>query len=169
MQASLETTDRDALRTIAAALANLIGVEMTPEGTYSAAAIGRSELHWGIRRVFELVAAKRPTILVFEDLHWAEETLLELVSLLVEGAPGVPFLVLGSARPELKESAPLILSGRNLVLELDALGEDASVLLAEEVARKAGLTGAALEQVLHQAGGNPLFIEETVRMLAERG
>jgi predicted ATPase/class 3 adenylate cyclase len=167
---SLETTDRDELRTIAAAVANLIGVETTPEGTYSAAAIGRFELHWGIRRLFELVAAKRPTILVFEDLHWAEETLLELVALLVEGAPGVPFLVLGSARPELKESAPLILSGaRNLVLELDALGEDASVLLAEEVARKAGLTGAALEQVLHQAGGNPLFIEETVRMLAERG
>jgi tetratricopeptide (TPR) repeat protein len=54
------------------------------------------------------------------------------------------------------------------VIELDALEEAESARLAEEVARNAGLTDAVLEQALHQAGGNPLFIEETVRMLAER-
>jgi class 3 adenylate cyclase/tetratricopeptide (TPR) repeat protein len=166
---ALETPDRTELRTTAAALSNLIGVETTPEGTYSAAAISQTELHWGIRRLFELIASRRPAILVFEDLHWAEETLLELVVFLLEGAPGAPILLVGSARPELKEAAPLLLSrSRILVIELDALEEAESARLAEEVARNAGLTDAVLEQALHQAGGNPLFIEETVRMLAER-
>jgi len=167
---SLETDDRDELRTIAAAISNLLGVETTPEGTYSAAAITQSELHWGVRRLFELLAARRPTIVLFEDLHWAEETLLDLVSFLVDGLVEAPLLVLASARPELKETSPLFASSsRHLVLELDALGEDTSAALAEEVARAAGLSGAVLENVLHQAGGNPLFIEETVRMFAERG
>ena len=166
---ALETPDRTELRTTAAAVSNLIGVETTPEGTYSAAAISQTELHWGIRRLFELIASRRPAILVFEDLHWAEETLLELVVFLLEGAPGAPILLVGSARPELKEAAPLLLSrSRILVIELDALEEAESARLAEEVARNAGLTDAVLEQALHQAGGNPLFIEETVRMLAER-
>ena len=166
---ALETPDRTELRTTAAAVSNLIGVETTPEGTYSAAAISQTELHWGIRRLFELIASRRPAILVFEDLHWAEETLLELVGFLLEGAPGAPILLVGSARPELKEAAPLLLSrSRILVIELDALEEAESARLAEEVARNAGLTDAVLEQALHQAGGNPLFIEETVRMLAER-
>jgi class 3 adenylate cyclase/tetratricopeptide (TPR) repeat protein len=167
---SLETEARDELRTIAAAIANLIGVATTPEGTYSAAAITQSELHWGIRRLFELLAAKRPTILLFEDLHWAEATLLEFIGFLVDDTATSPLLVVASARPEFKEAAPLLISdSRHLIVELDSLGETASASLAEEVARAAGLSGAALEGVLRQAGGNPLFIEETVRMLAERG
>jgi class 3 adenylate cyclase len=69
---SLETPDLDELRTIAAGISNLLGVETTPQGTYSAAAISQSELHWGIRRLFELLAASKPTIVLLEDLHWAE-------------------------------------------------------------------------------------------------
>ncbi|HEX6491427.1 MAG TPA: adenylate/guanylate cyclase domain-containing protein [Gaiellaceae bacterium] len=165
---ALETDDLDELRTIAAAIANLIGVETTPEGTYSAQAITQAELHWGIHRLFELLAARRATIFYFEDLHWAEATLLELLGFLVDGSAAAPILVLASARPELKEAAPLLLSDRrHLYIELDALGEGASAALAEEVAKASGLTGAALDKVLRQAGGNPLFIEETVRMLAE--
>jgi class 3 adenylate cyclase/predicted ATPase len=166
---SLETEDQDELRTIAAAVANLIGVETTPEGTYSATAITQAELHWGVRRLLELLAVKRPTIAFIEDLHWADETLHEFLCFLVEGAVQAPLIVLGTARPELKETAPLLLlaDGKNLTVELDALGDEASALFAEEVARAAGLSGTALENVLTQAGGNPLFIEETVRMLAE--
>src|SRR5437764_4602026 len=87
---SLPTENRDDLRTIAAALANLLGEATTPAGTYSAAAITQAELHWGIRRLFELLAERRPTVIVIEDLHWAEPTLLDLLALLLEGDLAVP-------------------------------------------------------------------------------
>src|ERR671931_1284226 len=68
---SLPTADAEALRTIASALSNLIGIPTTPRGTYTASEISQGELHWGIRRTMQLLAAERPTTLVFEDLHWA--------------------------------------------------------------------------------------------------
>src|SRR5207244_2538288 len=77
---SLPCVDVDQLRTIAAALANLVGARRTPRGTYAAMEISQSELHWGIRRFFELLADERPLLLVLEDLHWAEPTLVELVA-----------------------------------------------------------------------------------------
>src|SRR4029077_15088816 len=83
----LPSDDLDQLRTMASALANLIGIPRTPRGTYSAEEISQAELHWGIRRVLELRAAKRPLVLVFEDLHWAEETLFDLIDFL-RGAAG---------------------------------------------------------------------------------
>src|SRR5882672_4715966 len=69
---SLPISDLDELRTMAAAAANLLGVATTPLATYSAEEIGQSELHWGIRRLLQLLAANHPLLLVFEDLHWAE-------------------------------------------------------------------------------------------------
>ena len=168
---SLGTTDRDELRTIAAAVANLLGAETTPQGTYSTTEITQAELHWGIRRLLELLAARRPTVVVLEDLHWAEPTLLELIGFVGESRAEAPLLVLGSARPEAKEAeASLFRSdGNRRALELDALTSDASASLVASVAGRAGLSPEAVEAVLSQAGGNPLFIEETVRMLAEGG
>ncbi|MGB2952490.1 MAG: adenylate/guanylate cyclase domain-containing protein, partial [Gaiellaceae bacterium] len=168
---SLGTTDQDELRTIAAAVANLIGAETTPQGTYSTAEITQAELHWGLRRLLELLAARRPMVVVLEDLHWAEPTLLELVGLVAESAAEAPLLVLGSARPEAKETRSLLFrsDGNRRALELDALTDEASSSLVSAVAGQAGLSTEVVEAVLRQAGGNPLFIEETVRMLAEGG
>ena len=168
---SLPTENRDDLRTIAAALANLLGEATTPAGTYSAAAITQAELHWGIRRLFELLAERRPTVIVIEDLHWAEPTLLDLLALLLEGDSTVPLLVLGTARPEATETgSPLFTtSDRRLVLELEALGDDASAELVGELARSMGVHPDVVERVLEKGGGNPLFLEETIRMLAEAG
>src|SRR5205807_4457652 len=75
------------------------------------------------------------------------------------------------ARPEAKDVHPLLFTPaeRRVALELEALGESDSAELLEELAAAEGLTGAALETVLRNAGGNPLFLEETVRMLAESG
>ena len=77
---TLPTDDLDELRTIASALSNLIGIPTTPRGTYVTSEISQAELHWGIRRTLQLLAAERPTAVVVEDLHWAEPTLLELIS-----------------------------------------------------------------------------------------
>ncbi len=167
----LATTDVDELRTMAAALANLIGEPRTPRGTYSAADISQAELHWGIRRVLELLARERPLLLVFEDLHWAEPTLLDLVRFVAEGDGESPILVLGSARPEVLETGHPVVRGNGYrhVVELDALGEEESRTLLGELMRGLELPERLVETVLRNAGGNPLFLEETVRMLADEG
>jgi class 3 adenylate cyclase/predicted ATPase len=168
---SLPTDRRDDLRTIAAALANLIGAETTPEGTYSAETITQSELHWGIRRLFELLAERRPLVVFVEDLHWAEPTLLELLAFIGESDASAPLLVLGSARPEAKETgSPLFVGDRDrIAVELEPLAPDASLELARGLARAAGIDDAVIERVLEKSGGNPLFLEETVRMLEHAG
>ncbi|MDQ2910215.1 MAG: AAA family ATPase [Actinomycetota bacterium] len=169
--AGLGTSDRDQLRTMAAALANLIGVATTPEGTYSAAEIGQAELHWGIRRVLELLSARRPLVLVLEDLHWAEPTLLDLIEFLGESGAEAPFLLLCSARPEAREARPTLFvsdSSRRTV-ELEALSADESEALLAGLLREEGLPPGAAARLLENAGGNPLFLEETARMLSDAG
>jgi class 3 adenylate cyclase/tetratricopeptide (TPR) repeat protein len=167
---SLETDDLDQLRTMASALANLIGIPRTPRGTYSAEEISQAELHWGLRRVVELRASVRPLVLVFEDLHWAEPTLLDLIDFL--GDCAAPILVLGSARRELEKLRPAYCSdGKNrLAIALSALGEaDSESLHAELLGEHELPSGSHAELLLRNAAGNPLFLEETVRMLAESG
>jgi class 3 adenylate cyclase/tetratricopeptide (TPR) repeat protein len=166
----LPTTDPDQLRTIATALANLSGVATTPQGTYSADQLSQAELHWGLRRLFELLAAAGPTVLLVEDLHWAEPTLLELLRFVGQTTASVPLLILGSARPEAKElDAVVFTSNANrLAVELDALDAEESEALIIELLPEA-LSEAVRETVLRNAGGNPLFLEETLRMLSEQG
>jgi class 3 adenylate cyclase/tetratricopeptide (TPR) repeat protein len=166
---TLGTSNLDELRTIAAAVSNLAGVATTPLGTYSAAEISQSELHWGIRRLLELRSERRPTVVVLEDLHWAEPTLLELVAFIGESRTDAPLIVLGTARPEATETpTPIFTSnGNRRVLELDALsGEDSAALIGDLVPEGLELP---LERLLEASGGNPLFLEETVQMLAEAG
>jgi class 3 adenylate cyclase/tetratricopeptide (TPR) repeat protein len=167
---SLPTENEDELRTMAAALANLIGIPTTPRGTYSAEAISQAELHWSIRRLLPLLAQERPLLLVFEDLHWAEPTLLELLrSLPHPDAEGGPFLVVGTARPELAESEPefvLTIDGRESH-SLEPLGEDEIEQLLSELLADTPVDSTHIQRLVRNAGGNPLFLEETVRMVAE--
>jgi class 3 adenylate cyclase/tetratricopeptide (TPR) repeat protein len=166
---SLPTGRQDELRTVAAALANLVGAPRTPAGTYTSADISQAELHWGIRRLLELLATRQQLVIVFEDLHWAEETLLELLRFIVDGSVPAPLLIIGTARPELAERAPAILvegEHRHVVELLPLTGNESEALLAELTVEQA-LPTETLEALMHNAEGNPLFLEETVRMLAE--
>jgi class 3 adenylate cyclase/tetratricopeptide (TPR) repeat protein len=161
----LPTSDQDELRTMAAALAALIGAPTTPRGTYTAEEISQAELHWGLRRLFELLAASAPLVLLFEDLHWAEPTLLELIHFIAEDTVGVPIFLLGSARPEFRE---VELGAAWRTIELGTL----SVAESEELVEKLGaadLPPERLAAMLEHAGGNPLFLEELVAMLSETG
>jgi class 3 adenylate cyclase/tetratricopeptide (TPR) repeat protein len=164
----LPTVDPDELRTIVTALATLIGAPTTPQGTYEATAITQGELHWGVRRLFELVAAREPLVLVFEDLHWAEPTLLELLDRVTEDA-GRPILLLGSARPEVMDSwAAAAADGHRRVIRLQVLTpEESESLVATLLPEHA--PAEPLRQALRSAAGNPLFLEETVRMFADAG
>jgi len=165
----LPTDDADEVRTMAAALANLIGVPTTPRGTYSAGEISQAELHWGIRRTLQLLAAKGPLVLVFEDLHWAELTLLDFLVSLEDVHGDAAYLVLGSARPELADDSPAILAPTSTrsVIELEALSERESEALAADLLGGEGLDDGPAAALLHNAAGNPLFLEETARLLHE--
>jgi class 3 adenylate cyclase/tetratricopeptide (TPR) repeat protein len=167
---SLPTENEDELRTIAAALANLVGAPTTPRGTYSAETISQAELHWAIHRILPLLARERPMLLVFEDLHWAEPTLLELLrSLPHPDAEGGQFLVVGTARPELAEAQPeyvLTVDGRQS-LSLEPLAEDEIEQLLTELLADTPIDSTHVQRLVRNAGGNPLFLEETVRMVTE--
>jgi class 3 adenylate cyclase/tetratricopeptide (TPR) repeat protein len=162
----LPTQDADELRTMAASLANLISAPTTPRGTYTADEISQAELHWGFRRMVELLAVSGPLALLFEDLHWAEPTLIELIHFIGASDVAAPILLLGSSRPEFRERTSITSSWS--VIELDTLSAEESEKL---VARIGGvdLGGERHAALLEHAGGNPLFLEELVAMLGEAG
>jgi class 3 adenylate cyclase/tetratricopeptide (TPR) repeat protein len=167
----LRTDDLDELRTVAAALSNLIGIPMTPRGTYVTSEISQSELHWGIRRALQLLAAEQPIAIIIEDLHWAEQTLLELVAYIAADDADAPIALVCSARPDLREMAPGFAGteGRRRTVELDTLGADHSTALLTDLLGDAELVATPFAAALiANAGGNPLFLEETVRMLRDR-
>jgi class 3 adenylate cyclase/tetratricopeptide (TPR) repeat protein len=168
----LATEDVDELRTIAAALSNLIGIATTPRGTYASSEISQAELHWGIRRTLQLLATERPTAVVIEDLHWAEPTLLELIAYVAGEDTEAPVVLVCSARPDLEEVSPGFLGseGRRRTVELQTLGADqAAALLADLTGDPALAATPFASALIENAGGNPLFLEETVRMLRDEG
>jgi class 3 adenylate cyclase/tetratricopeptide (TPR) repeat protein len=166
----LPTDDADELRTIASALSNLIGIPTTPRGTHTTR-ISQGELHWGIRRAMRLLAAERPIALIFEDLHWAEPTLLELIAYIAEDADS-PLALVCSARPDLAEVSPgfLTTAGRRRTITLDTLEREQALALLTDLLGDATLARTPFASALiDNAGGNPLFLEETVRTLRDRG
>ena len=169
---TLPTEDLDQLRTIAAALSNLIGIPTTPRGTYVTSEISQAELHWGIRRALQLLASKKPTAIVVEDLHWAEPTLLELISYVLADGDEAPLALICTARPELHDEAPGFLGteGRRRTIDLQTLGSEAATALLTDLTGDAAFAETPFaETLIANAGGNPLFLEETVQMLRDEG
>ena len=132
---------------------------------------GRGEIFAAWRRFFEAMAEQRPTVLVFEDLHWADDGLLDFIDSLVDRATGVPLLVLCSARPELLVRRPGWGGGKPnaATLSLSALDDDETAALIAGRLGEAVLPSEVQETLLRRADGNPLFAEEYVRMLRDHG
>jgi class 3 adenylate cyclase/tetratricopeptide (TPR) repeat protein len=166
---SLSSANIEEVRSMATALANLLAVPMTPRGTYEATSIAKGELHWAIGRVLEALAAEGPTIIVFEDLHWAEPTLLELVASLGRSAAEVPLLVLATARPEVVEWGILPPGDGHLTLRLEGLDDEESQAILADLLGSGATAIVRGEVLLRNAQGNPLFLEEIVRMLVSAG
>jgi class 3 adenylate cyclase/tetratricopeptide (TPR) repeat protein len=124
------------------------------------------EAFWAVRKLLEAVARSRPLVLVLEDLHWAEPTLLDLVEYLVGWSRGAPMLVLALARPDLLDLRPAWPGERLLIEPLD--GDDVRVLLGNLLGA-AELDAQIALRIESAAEGNPLFVEELVRMLVEDG
>ncbi len=126
------------------------------------------EIAWGFRKLLEHEAQERPLVCVFDDLHWAEETLLDLVEHVADFSRDAPILLLCMARPELLERRQSWGGGKwnatTVLLEpLDAA--DTDVLLAELGEVQPELH----ERIVRVAEGNPLFLEEVFALVRDSG
>ena len=130
----------------------------------------REEAFTAWRRFFEGVAAERPLTLVFEDLHWADENLLDFVDHLVDWASSVPLLVVCTARPEFLERRSGWGGGKTnaLTISLSPLSDEETARLIGGLLEQAVMPAETQATLLARAGGNPLYAEQYVRMLQER-
>ncbi len=122
------------------------------------------ELFPATRRLFEILAAERPLVAVFEDVHWAEPTLLDLIEYLYQRARG-PVFLLCLARPDLLEMRPAWRDGALILEPLEA--DDVEQLIADRA--DALPPEATLGQIVEGAQGNPLFAEQLLAAYEEPG
>ena len=147
---------------VAEHVGSLIGLET------EASAAGREELFYSARRLIEGLARRQPTLLVFEDVHWADAGTLDLLEALASRLKDVPLVIFALARPELLERKPSWGGGLPgyTALPLDPLGQQQAQELAERLLADTGFEPAA---IVGTAEGNPLFIEELAASVLERG
>jgi class 3 adenylate cyclase/tetratricopeptide (TPR) repeat protein len=123
------------------------------------------------RRFLEALAEQGPAVLVVEDLHWADDVLLDFLDHLVDWADQVPLLIVATARPELLARRPGWGGGKpnSAIVSLAPLSEADTARLVGGLLGQALLPTETQAALLGRAGGNPLYAEEYVRMLADRG
>jgi class 3 adenylate cyclase/tetratricopeptide (TPR) repeat protein len=150
------------------AVADLLAVAL---GVLGAAEDGRTagELTWAVTLWAEQLAQAQPLVLVFEDVHWAEDPLLDVVEHLARALRDSPVLIVCCARPDLLERRPSWGGGnpRAISLELGPLTPDQSRELVDALLAHADVPPAQRALALEKAEGNPLFLEETARVLAD--
>ncbi|HZC29815.1 MAG TPA: adenylate/guanylate cyclase domain-containing protein, partial [Gaiellaceae bacterium] len=130
----------------------------------------REEAFAAWRRFFEALAEEHALVLVFEDIQWADDGLLDFVEHLADWVRGVPMLILCTARLELLERRPTWGGGKlnAATIALAPLSDDDTARLIASLAARPLLEAQTQAALLDRAGGNPLYAEQYVRMLAER-
>ncbi len=143
-------------------LAQLLGLEQQ-------ASHEREDVFAAWRLYFERLSEQRPAVLVFEDMQWADVSLLDFVDYLLEWSRNYPIFVLALARPDLIERHPGYGAGRRnaTTLALEPLTDSAMDALLSGLVP--GLPSDLRGQILTRAEGVPLYAVETVRMLLDRG
>jgi DNA-binding SARP family transcriptional activator/tetratricopeptide (TPR) repeat protein len=124
------------------------------------------DTQWAVRRLLQALAAKKPLLVVLEDVHWAEPTFLDLVEYVVGWSEDTPLVLLSVTRPELLDARPAWGSG---AIALRPLTREEAVALVHELPEAEGVGEEALTQVLDAAEGNPLFLEQLAAVAAEQG
>ncbi len=126
------------------------------------------ELFWGIRKLLEAIASRRPLVAIVDDIHVAAPTFLELLDHLLDAVHGSPILLLATARRELVETRPDWAEGHedeSMVLEPLSAGES-DVIIGELLG---GLEASVRHRIVAAAEGNPLYVEQITAMLVETG
>jgi class 3 adenylate cyclase/tetratricopeptide (TPR) repeat protein len=160
--AELLASQPDTLQ-VADRLSRLIGLDAAP--------VPAEDAVWAVRRFLEVLAARRPLVVVLDDLHWAQPSLLDLIEQVVTLTREAPTLLVAAARPELLERRPGWSGGHlnSSTLLLEPLAPDESATLLEHLAGEATLPPEAVGRITRTAEGNPLFLEELLAMLIEEG
>jgi class 3 adenylate cyclase/tetratricopeptide (TPR) repeat protein len=135
------------------------------------ATVTREEAFTAWRRFLEARAEQRPCVLVVEDLHWADEALLEFLEHLLDWSAPVPIFLLCTARPELFERQSSWGGGKRnaTTISLSPLSTEESGRLLQILLDRTLLPAETQAVLLERAGGNPLYAEQFARMLQERG
>jgi len=154
--------DSDEGRWVEARLAHLLGLAEARPGD-------RNELFSAWRTFFERIAAGGPTVMVFEDLQWADPGLIDFVESILEWSSKHPILLITLARPELVDRRPAWGAGQHnfTSMHLEPLSEQEMEELLHGFVK--GVPEDMADQVRDQAEGVPLYAVETVRMLVDRG
>jgi class 3 adenylate cyclase/predicted ATPase len=157
-----EIEDVDERTRLELPLGALLGAERIPESDG-----GQLFASW--RLFLESLASRRPLVLVFEDLHWADGGMLDFIESLLQWSRSLPILVITLARPELLERRSTWGAGLRSFssLHLDPLNADQIGLLLNGFVP--GLPQPIVQQVVERAEGVPLYAVETVRMLIDQG
>jgi class 3 adenylate cyclase/tetratricopeptide (TPR) repeat protein len=126
------------------------------------------ETFWAVRRLLEFLARDAPLVVIFEDIHWAEPTFLDLLQYVAGFSADHPMLLLCTSRPDIRETRP---DWGNVgeVIALEPLSENECELLIGNLLGAAGLTGDVQLRITDAAEGNPLFVEEMLRKLIDEG
>jgi len=159
----LLANDADDNDAVCDALAPLLGV-----GSPSA---GIQQIYWAVRRLLECVGSHGPLIVVFDDIHWGEATFLDLVEYLGDWITSSPVLLLCQARPELLDVRPGWMTAKQnaSLVSLEPLNAAETQSLIRGLVGDVDLPAEAGSRIAGVAEGNPLFVEETVRMLVDDG
>jgi len=168
-------TDEDSPEQARRRLLELTGPEGEDAVARVASAVGLAdgeypleEVFWGTRRLFELAARDRALVVGFEDVHWAEDTLLDLIDHVAANSSGAPLLLVCTARPDLRERRA-VWSRVSLQVELEPLTDEEAGLVAKNLLGDADLPDAARRRIVEAAEGNPLFVEQLLSMLIDDG
>ena len=132
----------------------------------AAEAVSSDEIAWGFRRLFEALAREQPLVVVLDDIHWAEPTLLDLIEYVSTFAQDVPLVLLCMARPDLLDHRPAWATPKpNATLfTLEPLAAEETATLIEGLHE---IPDAARARIAEAAQGNPLFVEQLVAMQAD--
>ncbi|MDQ3940380.1 MAG: AAA family ATPase, partial [Actinomycetota bacterium] len=126
------------------------------------------EIFWAVRRFFESLAAKQPVVVVFDDIHWAEPTFLDLIEYMVGWSKGFPLALLGLARNEFVELRPSWGSGQSTTtVALEPLSDPATGELISSLLDGTDVPAAVRDRITETTEGNPLFVVEMLRMMID--
>src|SRR5262245_14961266 len=133
--------------------------------------VAAEDAQWGVRKLFEHLARQEPTVLVFEDIHWAEPALLDLIEHLADWSRDAPLLILCVARPELLDLRSGWGGGKlnATTILLEPLAADEVSRLVDNLLGQADIPADARSRIMQAAEGNPLFVEEMLGMLIDDG
>jgi class 3 adenylate cyclase/tetratricopeptide (TPR) repeat protein len=127
------------------------------------------DAQWAIRRLFEALAGERPLVLLFEDVHWADPPLLDLIELLTDSTSDAPLLIVCLAREEFAELRPewAETGVRGSALRLERLTDQETIELIGDLDRAGLLGDEQRARLVARSEGNPLFVEQMLALARE--